>query len=485
MNRRIFLIRLLIVFLTVFALNSRVFAILPSGDDPQKVKYVFLFIGDGMGLAQVNLTEAYLAALEDRIGFEHLNFTKFPQVGFVSTYANNQMITCSAAAGTALATGHKTNIGRISMDPAGALPYESIATKAKRDGYKIGIITSTSIDHATPSVFYAHQPDRDMYFEIGLQLTQSNFDFFAGGGFLIPDGTWKGEEVNLIKLARENGFNVVNSREEFEKLAPGGSKTLVLSPRPASEASLPFSLDMEPGDITLADYTSKAISMLYNEKGFFMMVEGGKIDWAGHKNDGAATIQEVIAFDKAIGNAVAFYEKHPDETLIIVTADHETGGLALGNTETGYDSHIGLLKYQKSSVEELNNIVAQFRVSKSGDSEADFNRMLKVLESDMGLNSRQRNTLLSEDEISQLKKSFVESVYGTVVEKGIYGDYEPFMDMAIGILNKKAGIAWSSNAHTCVNVPVYTIGTGAERFSGYIDNTDIPKLIGELMGIWK
>jgi alkaline phosphatase len=483
MKRRIFLIRLLVVFLTVTALNLRIFAILPSGDGPQKTKYVFLFIGDGMGLAQVNLTEAYLAALQDKIGFEHLNFTKFPQVGLVSTYASNQMITCSAAAGTALATGHKTNIGRISMDPEGFVPFESIATKAKRDGYKVGIVTNVSIDHATPSVFYAHQPDRDMYFEIGIQLTQSDFDFFAGGGFFIPDGTWQGKEVNLIKLARENGFNVVNTREGFAQLAPGGNKTLVLAPRLASEASLPFSLDIEPGDITLADYTSKAISMLDNEKGFFLMVEGGKIDWACHKNDGAATMQEVIFFDNAIGNAVAFYEKHPDETLIIVTADHETGGLALGNVETGYDSHIGLLKYQKSSVEELNKIVAQFRVNKSGDSKADFYRMLKVLESDMGLNSSQRNTLLTVDEISQLKNSFVESVYGIATEKGIYGDNEPFMDIAVGILNKKAGIAWSSNAHTCVNVPVYTIGTGAERFSGYIDNTDIPKLIRELMGI--
>jgi alkaline phosphatase len=483
MKRRIFLLRFLVIFLTVTALNIRVFAILPAGDDPQKAKYVFLFIGDGMGLAQVNLTEAYLAALEDKIGFEHLNFTKFPQVGLASTYANNKMITCSAAAGTALATGHKTNIGRISMDPAGSVPYESIATKAKRYRYKVGVVTSTSIDHATPSVFYAHQPDRDMYFEIGIQLTQSNFDFFAGGGFLIPDGTWQGKEVNLIKLAGENGFNVVNTRDGFEKLATGGGKTLVLSPRLSSEASLPFSLDMDPGDITLADYVSKAISMLDNEKGFFLMVEGGKIDWACHKNDGAAAIQEVIAFDKAIGNAVAFYENHPDETLIIVTADHETGGLALGNKETGYDSHIGLLKYQKSSVEELNKIVAQFRVNKSGDSEADFNRMLKVLESVMGLNSRQRNTLLTDGEISQLKTAFVESVYATGVEKGIYGNDEPFMDMAVGILDKKASIGWTSNAHTCVNVPVYTIGTGAERFSGYIDNTDIPKFIQGLMGV--
>jgi len=481
MKRRILFIRILIIVLSVFASNSRAFAIFPAGEKPHKAKYVFLFIGDGMGLAQVNLTQGYLAALENRIGFVPLNFTKFPQAGFASTYANNQMITCSAAAGTALATGHKTNTGRISMDTSGSVPYESIATKAKNSGFKVGVVTNTSIDHATPAAFYAHQPNRDNYFEIGVQLTQSDFDFFAGGGFMHPDDTLEGKAVNPVQLARDNGFNVVNTREGFEKLAPGAGRTLLLSPRPASEGSLPFSIDVDPGDFTLTDYTSKAISMLDNDNGFFLMVEGGKIDWACHENDAATAIQEVIAFDKVIGDAVAFYQKHPDETLIIVTADHETGGLALGNEQTGYDSYFGLLRYQKSSKVELNKITDQFRVNKSGDSEADFAKMLKILESDLGLNSRQRNTLLTENEISKLKIAFMEDVYGMETDKK--KSNKTFMGIAIGILAKKAGIGWSTTDHTCVNVPVYSIGTGSEKFSGYIDNTDIPKLIGELMQI--
>jgi alkaline phosphatase len=483
MKRRFFFIRILIVVLSVVASNSRVLAILPSGDEPQKAKYVFLFIGDGMGLAQVNLTQGYLAALEDRIGFGELNFTRFPQAGFVSNYTNDQMITCSAAAATALATGHKTNIGIISMDTSGSVPYESVAANAKRSGYKVGIVTNTSIDHATPAAFYAHQPDRGNYFKIGLELAQSNFDFFAGGGFLEPDDTLDGGAVNVIDYAMQKGFNVVNTREGFEKLAPGDGKTLLLSPRPASEASLPFSIDQEPGDFTLADYTSKAISMLDNKNGFFLMVEGGKIDWACHENDAATAIQEVIAFDKAVGYAVAFYQKHPDETLIIVTADHETGGLALGNAVTGYNSYLGLFRYQKSSKSELNKIVAQFRANKSGDPDADFERILKVLETDMGLNSRQRNTLLSETEISKLKNAFMEDVYSIENDNKTKKDNSYFISIAISILAEKAGIGWSSGSHTCVNVPVYTLGTGAEKFSGYIDNTDIPKLIGELMEI--
>lgn len=469
----------LIIILTGFH-----FGIYSQNESKQaEAKYVFLFIGDGMGFAHVNITEAYLASLHDRIGFEHLEFTTFPQVGTVSTYANNRLITCSAAAGTALATGNKTNIDRISMDPAGEKAFETVAEKAKKNGYKVGIVTSVSIDHATPAVFYAHQPDRDMYFEIGQDLVSSGFDFFAGGGFLIPDGTIDDKPVNLVELAKDSGYHVVNTKESFKQLSPQIGKTLVLSPRPADEASLPYALDMNPEDITLADFTKKAIDMLDNEKGFFIMVEGGKIDWAGHANDAASVVQEVLAFDEAIEVAHEFYKEHLDETLILVTADHETGALGLGHGAMKYSSDPSLLKYQKSSLEELNKIVGQFRVNKSGDPEADFDRMLKVLETDLGLNSLKAGTVLDSLELAALKSIFKESVYGMSTEKGIYGDYEPFMSEAVKILNKKAGISWGSNSHTAINVPIYSIGVGSEFFEGYIDNTDIPKTIEWLMGI--
>jgi alkaline phosphatase len=483
MNRSSFLLKLALVFTGLVFISFTALANEKSSGPEPRAKYVFLFIGDGMGQAQVNLTQAYLAALENRIGFNELTFTTFPQVGFVSTYANNQLITCSAAAGTALACGNKTNTGRIGMDTSGTVPFESIAEKAKKEGYKVGILTTVSIDHATPSAFYAHVPDRDMYFEIGRQLTESDFDFFAGGGFVTPEDTVDGKTVNLLELARQNGFNVVNTREGFDRLKPGDGKTLLFSQRVAGEAAMPFYIDMDPADLTLADFTAKGIQLLSNEKGFFMMVEGGKIDWACHGNDAAATIQEVISFDKAVENAYSFYMKHPDETLIIVTADHETGGLALGNYKTKYSSYIGLLKYQKSSVEELNKIVARFRTDKSSDPEADFARMMKVVETEIGLNSRQHGTLLSEEELASLKKLFKMSVYGSGAEDGSYGDYEAFIDAAINLLAEKAGISWGTSAHTAVNVPVYAIGPGAEKLSGYIDNTDIPRIIGTLMVI--
>ncbi len=448
-----------------------------------KAKYVFLFIGDGMGHAQVSLAQAFKAAVNEKTGMEPLSFTRFPITGQSTTYANNRLITCSAAAGTALATGSKTNINRISMDPAGEKSMETIAEKAKKAGYRVGIVTSVSIDHATPAVFYAHRPDRDMYFEIGTDLVNSGFDYFAGGGFLIPDGELEGVPVNLPKLAADKGYKVVNNVEAFTRLAAGDGKALVLSPRAAGGASLPSAIDMAPGDLTLADFTAKGISMLRGEAGFFMMVEGGKIDWLCHANDAAAAVHEVLALDRAVEEAIAFYQKHPEETLIIVTADHETGGLSLGHRSMKYSTDIGLLKYQKSSVEELNKIVQQFRISQSGDPEADFTRMLKALENDLGLASKKYGTELNEQELEILKALFKESIAIDTEEKSAYNEYEPFMAKAIEMMNTRAGISWASGSHSAVNVPVYAIGAGAEKFTGVTDNTDIPRLIGELMGV--
>ncbi len=482
MNRRYF-IRFL--FLAAFGLTSwatNIQAQESPGESP-KAKYVFLFIGDGMGHAHVTMTEAYTAALQDRIGLEKLSFSAFPHVGQSTTYANNRLITCSAAAGTALATGSKTNINRISMDPEGEKSFPTIAEKAKKAGYRIGIVTSVSIDHATPAVFYAHQPDRDMYFEIGIDLVNSGFDYFAGGGFLIPQGKYQGADVILTDLAVEKGYKLVNTAEGFNALNPSAGKALVLSPRTAEGASLPYALDMTPQDITLADYTAKGIMMLKGEDGFFMMVEGGKIDWLGHSNDAAATVHEVKAFDDAVKQALTFYQKYPEETLIIVTADHETGGLSLGHRDMRYEFNLELLKYQKSSIEELNRIVQQFRVSKSGDPDADFTRMLKALETDLGLASVKNGTELTESETETLKQLFRESITDIPNEKSTYNEYEPFMARAMEYMNRKAGVNWGTGSHTAVNVPVYAIGAGAEKFSGLTDNTDIPKIIEQLMGL--
>ena len=176
-------ISIMALLLAVFSL-----AILTSCEQEKaepKAKYVFLFIGDGMGISHVTVAEEYQAQMND-VENAPFGFSEFPVVSMSTTYAANRFITGSAAAGTALATGQKTNIGRISMDTSGITPIETIAEKAKKAGFRVGIISSVSIDHATPACFYAHQKSRNMYHEIGLDLAHSDIDFFGGGGFKNP-----------------------------------------------------------------------------------------------------------------------------------------------------------------------------------------------------------------------------------------------------------------------------------------------------------
>jgi len=186
-------------------------------------KYIFYFIGDGMASVQIHAAEAYLAAIQgkDEVAGNQkaklLAMSHFPVQGMSTTFANNRLITGSAAAGTALACGMKTNIGVISMNPDATGPYTTVAELAKARGMKVGIVTSVSIDHATPAVFYAHQPSRSKYHEIAMELANSNFDYFGGGGF-HDDETGAG---NAIETAKANGFAYVNTRDALAAVAPG------------------------------------------------------------------------------------------------------------------------------------------------------------------------------------------------------------------------------------------------------------------------
>lgn len=442
-------------------------------------KYIFLFIGDGMGLAHVSAAEAYLDATD--VGRD-MTFTGFPETGFVSTYALNRFITGSAAAGTALATGNKTNIGRISMDPEGNKAYETIAEKAKKHGRKVGIISSVSIDHATPAVFYAHQPSRNMYFEISVDLAASNFDFFGGGGFKNPNGNLDGMDVNAIDLAKENGFTYVNTFEALQALSKDNGKVIAVSPLLDESAAMPYEIDRKEGDPSLADFTEKAIELLENEDGFFIMVEGGKIDWASHANDPATVIHDVIAFDNAVSEAYEFYQENPDETLIIVTADHETGGMSLGNRFSGYDGDISLLQYQQGSFDAFRSSIKDFESSISSNPEAAFDRLMPVITDFYGLGNPDKIDL-TENDLDLIGKVFKRVYYqeDDGADLGSYGDYHPLRITLTNILSQKSGIGWTTFSHTAADVPVWSIGPGSEQFTGSIDNTAVAKIIESVM----
>ena len=309
------------------------------------VKYAFLFIGDGMGLSHVAATEAFLAASSDRIGNAELSFTRFAVTGLVSTFSSNSYITCSAAAGTALSTGYKTNNGMVCVGPHGQ-KYKSVAYTLRDAGYKIGIATNVSIDHATPAVFYALEENRENYYAIARQLAPSGFDFFAGSGFRQPSGKDGNDESVFTQIEKE-GYTVVRTLKELEAVSASKKLVLLQEESRGQEALVPAADRTGKDGWTLVDFTRIGIERLDGPDGFFFMVEGGQIDWAGHAHDAGGVVYEVVDLAYAVEVAVEFYRKHPDETLVVVTADHATGGLTLGAGGIPYELKPELLKARK------------------------------------------------------------------------------------------------------------------------------------------
>lgn len=457
----------------------------------KKAKYVFLFIGDGMGISQVQLTQATLPYFDNSVyDSDSLRLLQLPVTGFSTTHADNRYITGSAAAGTALATGNKTSISTISMSADHTKKLESIAKKAKKNDMRVGIITSVSIDHATPAVFYANSPSRDYYNYIAAQMAESDFDYFGGGyakgnfeKYLKVDTTRHPADytpTEIETLMEEKGYQITRNRAEFEAMKPG--KNWTFSTYDESGA-MSYAIDRKDSELTLADYTAKGIEMLDNENGFFMMVEGGKIDWASHANDAATVVYDVLDFDAAVNEALKFYKLHPEETLIIVTADHETGGLGLGFSGMGYKSDFALLTQQK-----ISSALFSENAEKWIDDKIPFETIMDSVSFYYGLNdtSQYSTAKLSEEEYNRIRKAYEKSITGTdgtTQDYIIYGSYNPFTTLVTRILNEKAGIGWTSFSHTCTPVPVFAIGAGKNFFKGYYDNTDIPKRIMQVMEI--
>lgn len=465
-----------IVFLILAV--SAVFFLLPQCQRKNKddvAKYVFYFIGDGMGVNQVNGTEMYLAELEGRIGVKPLNFTQFPIVSMASTFSKYNSVTCSAAAGTALAAGEKTKNGVIGLDSLLQNPLFSVAVKAKNSGKKVGITTNVSIDHATPAAFYAHRPKRNMYYEIATDLPKTGFDFYAGSGFLRPKGG--NGQMGIFDLLKDSGYFVAKGMKEFQTLPEGVSK-VVLMPEGGDAKSLPYAIDRDKSDLTLEQITDCAIRFLEKDadEGFFLMVEGGKIDFACHNNDAATVFGEIVDFERAIQKALDFYAEHPHETLIVVTADHETGGIVLGRGR--YALNLGVLKYQKASEECITEQVKLLRKEK--DNKVDWEDVQDLLKRNFGFWS---SVDLSRQQEEVLKDIYKETFRGRNVkmEESLYASNEPIVVKAVKILNDIALVGWTSGNHSAGYVPVYALGAGAGNFSGRLDNTDIPKRIEKAM----
>ena len=451
-----------------------VFALLAGMSYAQKAKYVFFFIGDGMGVNQVNATEMYLADKEEgRIGTKQLLFGSFPAAGIATSFSASNSITDSAAGGTALATGSKTYNGAIGVD-IDKQALQSVAYRAQASGKRVGIATSVSVDHATPAAFYAHQPKRGNYYEIACELPQSGFDFFAGAGFLKPSTTAdKREATPVYELIEQGGYTIARGLDEYEEKSDNADKLVLIQEKGQAADCLPYALDRKENDLTLKQITESAIDFLMkdNKAGFFLMVEGGKIDWACHSNDPATAFTEIIDLDQAIGVAYEFYKKHPKETLIVVSADHETGGLGLG---TGtYTLNLKALANQRQSLDALSRMITDLRRQ-----DTSWEQVKALLADKMGFWTELPLTWEQEKALRDAyESSFVK--HKVKFKETLYSKTEPLAVAANEVMSEIAHLGWTSGSHTAEYVPVYAVGAGAELFMGKMDNTEIPKRIAK------
>ena len=450
----------------------------------QQAKYVFYFIGDGMGVNQVQGTELYRGELEGKIGITPIWFTQFPYATTATTFSATNGVTDSAAAGTALASGNKTKNGTIGMKQDQQTDVNSVAVWAKNKGCRVGVTTSVSVDHATPAAFYAHDPSRGSYYKIGTDLYKAGFDFYAGSDFLDPTNKEdkSGTSENLYSLAEKNGYTIARGYKDYLKKCKKADKMILFQTEKASEAdrtAIPYAIDRTKNDLTLADITRSAINFLSKDLsiGFFLMVEGGKIDWARHSNDAATVFHEVVDMDEAVKVAYEFYSQHPDETLIVVTADHETGGFVLG---TGaYKLNLQVLKNQKVSENGFTRILNELR--KKYNNNVSWEKVQQALKENFGFWDKVQ---LSKAQEERLQAKYTETFKGqeAKLEKSEYAQDEPLAAEAKRIIDEIALVGWTSGGHSAGYVPVFAIGAGAEQFQGRIDNTEIPVKIAKAAG---
>lgn len=438
-----------------------------------ELKYVFLFIGDGMGMGHVMAADTYNRKVLGNT--DNILMMQFPVASMALTYSASSTITDSAAAGTALATGVKTNNGMIGMN-ADTVAVESVAMQLKKRGWGVGIITSVAFDDATPAAHFAHQPSRKMWAEINHDGARSNFDFI-GGMYTLMSGKGVDRCNAIFDDYRRNGYNVVSGMENLHA-AVGGKKILASFGRPMESTDFPYTIDSIPGAPTLRQLTQECLRHMLSvsPKHFFMMVEGGNIDHAAHANDGAAVIKEVLNYQESLRVAYDFYLQHPDETLIVVTADHDTGGMTIGVDGGAQKPTFADLDWRHMSKGRFQDYCMQH-------TDMTWDAVKQVMADNLGLWS---HIDVTEAEEKTLKDAFDEfKTNSAATDKTLYKDFSRFSSVVFNLVNHKNGIGFTTFSHTGNPVPVFAIGKGCEMFSHINNNVEIPKNFRKLLKLEK
>ncbi len=408
-------------------------------------KYIFYFIGDGMGHEHIELARQLLGDHADML-------RAIPRQGTLGTVNAAGKITDSAAAGTALACGVKTENGRLGTTPDGA-SVDSIMKSAQRAGRRTGVVASVCLNHATPAAFYAHVKSRTQYDDIACQIADSGLDFLGGG---TPNFSANFDRDGWAKKLAASGYTVteVQTAQDFASVKPGG-KHLVCHPWEYREIDKSrIGGGRQP---SLADYTALAIRQLDNPAGFVLMVEGSKIDHAAHNNDGPAMLVEMSEFNAAIREAMKFYQAHPDETVIVVTADHNTGGLYFtGTVPDGYDdTGLGISSERFLSVlnkvrpDQFENFVRALNADSVGLSKSDLALGEQVFKSEANPKKR-----------------------AAAVCRALWRKHDTAHH-----------VAWKNGSHQASDVDYLLLGKGTEDIQGALPNHELVRKLKKAGGL--
>jgi alkaline phosphatase len=433
-------------------------------------KYIFLFLADGAGITHMEITRQYNRVVHNEGLVIADRIMKEGTLGLLTTDAADSLSTDSAAAATALASGCKAKLGALGMCADGSVPKTAMEI-AKENGMRLGLVTNTAVYDASPAAFVSHVPNRRNYPAILDRYLELEPDVLLGGGkeqFLPKSqrGSRRSDETDLIAAFTRKGYLQVSNKQELEQAQR--SKVLGLF----SPGDMSFEIDRnKQTEPSVYDMTQAVIRLLHNGNphGFFVFIENENVDTASHQTDVASMIRDYREFDRAVGLAYDFYKKYPRETLIVVTSDHETGGLGFT-----------LALKDLSSTAGSNQVAGTINELKKLDS---IPISLKKASEILGPNP-------TGETIDNLMKQYFKSFtlapdYKEAIIKRQPISRSIFIDPTINALGmmiaNNTQAYWLTTAHTNQPVFVAALGAGAEKFSGYQDNADFGKKLRDLI----
>ena len=463
-------LRVLVCFFVVSILLALPWSALVAGSTTH-AKGVVLFIGDGMGLNAVKAAEIY----SNEASRQPLSFSQIKIKGITYTRSANSEVTDSAAAITALMSGEKTYNGRLNILPNDQGVY-TIPKRAREKGLSLGVVSTTRLTHATPAGTYSQAMSRDQEQLIADQFLHLAPDVALAGGLqyfqpsTVSKKSKRTDQRDLVFEAKKAGYTFVSTASQLQALDASNVKKLLGL---FSNSHMSYEIDRinDPSfkdQPSLAQMTQAALRVVSkNPKGFFLMVEGGRIDHACHSHDIAAAIHEVIAFDNAVKAALEFQKTHPN-VLIIVTADHETGGLGLGRG-TEYALDILSIKPIRKSIESMSK--------KFSENPQALDALLRA--SGFELNEKEKQMLLNQSFEKRIPTGGLLGLHGTI--NNYVGSW--FGYALSEIISVRAKVGWTSFVHTADPVVTYAIGPSDIEFLGNYDNTEVARKIFMTLGL--